>query len=88
MPRSPQPSRAETVLRLHGHPFSSYTWKALIPLYANATPFQFVAMDNAVPLSAQFPGRAHPGGHIPVLEDGDVVVVSPASSLGVGAHSM
>ena len=26
-------------LILFGHPFSSYTWKALIPLYANGTGF-------------------------------------------------
>ncbi len=29
------------MLELYGHPFSSYTWKALIPLYENATPFVF-----------------------------------------------
>jgi glutathione S-transferase len=62
-------------LQLHGHPFSSYTWKALIPLYANGTPFEFVGMATDRPLSEQFPGKAHPGGHIPVLVDGDTVVV-------------
>lgn len=62
-------------LKLHGHLFSSYCWKALIPLYANDTPFQFVETTGELPLSEQFPGRAHPGGHIPVLEDGDTVVV-------------
>ena len=30
------------MLALYGHLFSSYTWKALIPLYANDTPFEFV----------------------------------------------
>lgn len=63
------------MLKLHGHPFSSYTWKALIPLYANGTPFEFVETTGDRPLSAQFPGKAHPGGHIPVLQDGDAVVV-------------
>lgn len=66
-------------LQLHGHLFSSYTWKALIPLYANATPFEFVAMSTDRPLSDQFPGKAHPGGHIPVLVDGDTVVVEATS---------
>ena len=28
-------------LELFGHPFSSYTWKALIALYETATPFEF-----------------------------------------------
>lgn len=63
------------MLELHGHLFSSYTWKALIPLYANGTPFVFRAMMADRPLSEQFPGKAHPGGHIPVLVDGDRVVV-------------
>jgi glutathione S-transferase len=67
------------MLELHGHPFSSYTWKALIPLYANGTPFEFKMMGTDRPLSEQFPGKAHPGGHIPVLVDGDHVVVEATS---------
>jgi glutathione S-transferase len=67
------------MLRLHGHPFSSYTWKALIPLYANDTPFEFVCMDTGKPLSEQLPGKVHPGGHIPVLEDGDAIIVEATS---------
>lgn len=66
-------------LQLHGHLFSSYTWKALIPLYANETPFEFVPMATDRPLSEQFAGKAHPGGHIPVLVDGDRVVVETTS---------
>jgi glutathione S-transferase len=66
-------------LQLHGHLFSSYTWKALIPLYANDTPFEFVAMEGDRPLREQCPGKAHPGGHIPVLVDGDTVVVEATS---------
>jgi glutathione S-transferase len=66
-------------LQLHGHPFSSYCWKALIALYANDTGFEFVAMEGDKPLSEQFAGKAHPGGHIPVLVDGDTVVVEATS---------
>ena len=33
-------------LQLFGHPFSSYTWKALIALYANGTPFEFREKDG------------------------------------------
>lgn len=66
-------------LQLHGHPFSSYTWKALIALYANETPFEFVPMASDQPLSEQFAGKAHPGGHIPVLVDGDSVIVEATS---------
>ena len=28
-------------LQLFGHPFSSYTWKVLIALWADETPFEF-----------------------------------------------
>ncbi|OYW45329.1 MAG: hypothetical protein B7Z08_12955 [Sphingomonadales bacterium 32-68-7] len=63
------------MIELHGHLFSSYTWKALIPLYANGTAFRFVETATDRPLSEQFPGKAHPGGHIPVLADGATVVV-------------
>jgi glutathione S-transferase len=66
-------------LELHGHLFSSYTWKALIPLYANDTPFEFKPMAGDRPLSEQFPGEVHPGGHIPVLVDGGTVVVEATS---------
>lgn len=67
------------MLKLHGHLFSSYTWKALIPLYANGTPFEFIGTSGELPLGEQFPGKAHPGGHIPVLEDGDRIVVEATS---------
>lgn len=36
-------------LVLYGHPFSSYTQKALIALHENATPFEFKAVDSATP---------------------------------------
>ena len=68
-----------TGLELHGHPFSSYCWKALIALYANGTPFEFKPMAGDRPLSEQFPGRVHPGGHIPVLVDAGQVVVEATS---------
>ena len=67
------------MLHLHGHPFSSYCWKALIALYANDTAFEFKEMRGDLPLSEQFPGMVHPGGHIPVLVDGDTVVVEATS---------
>ncbi|HEX5747076.1 MAG TPA: hypothetical protein VFZ09_12605 [Archangium sp.] len=34
------------MLALYGHPFSSYTWKALIPLYANGTAFEHRVVGN------------------------------------------
>ena len=67
------------MLALYGHPFSSYTWKALIPLYANGTPFEFREIDPSVPKFESFTGRAHPSGQFPVLTDGDAVVVETSS---------
>ena len=66
-------------LALYGHPFSSYTWKALIPLYANGTPFEFREVGPDHPEHAMFIGEAHPAGKFPVLEDGDTVVVEATS---------
>ena len=63
------------MLTLHGHPFSSYTWKALIPLYANETEFAFREIDPSVPKFESFTGQAHPAGQFPVLVDGEAVVV-------------
>ena len=31
---------------LHGHPFSSYTWKALIALYEKELPFTFQSVED------------------------------------------
>ena len=64
------------MLRLYGHPFSSYTWKALIPLYANSTPFEFRSVDPGEGAeNGAFVAEAHPAGKFPVLVDGDTVVV-------------
>jgi hypothetical protein len=47
-------------IALFGHPFSSYTWKALIALYENATPFEFRILEadhpeNGVELARCWP---------------------------------
>jgi glutathione S-transferase len=67
------------MLELHGHSFSSYTWKALIPLYANGTPFAFREIDQSVPKFESFTGMAHPSGQFPVLVDDGTVVVEATS---------
>ena len=36
-------------LVLYGHPFSSYSQKALIALYENATPFEFKVLGPSTP---------------------------------------
>jgi len=63
------------MLALYGHLFSSYTWKALIPLYANGTEFEFRALDPDHPENFEFIAAAHPAGKFPVLTDGGVTVV-------------
>jgi len=67
------------MLALYGHPFSSYTWKALIALYANGTAFEFREIDQSVPKYESFTGKAHPSGQFPVLTDGDAIVVETSS---------
>jgi len=62
-------------LALYGHPFSSYTWKALIPLYANQTPFEFRELTPGDAAEGELLARLHPAGKFPVLSDGDTVVI-------------
>lgn len=62
------------MLALYGHPFSSYTWKALIALYANATPFEFREVSPDFPHHAAFVREASPLGKFPVLVDGNEVI--------------
>jgi glutathione S-transferase len=57
-------------LALYGHPFSSYTQKALIALYENATPFEFRAIGPDSPHSAEWL-RRWPLRKFPLLVDGE-----------------
>lgn len=66
-------------LELYGHPFSSYTWKALIPLYANETPFDFRSLNPGDEEQGKFLKRVHAAGKFPVLVDGDRTVIEATS---------
>jgi len=55
------------MLELFAHPFSSYCWKVLIPLYENDTPFAYRSMED--PESAAEFGRLWPIGKFPLLVD-------------------
>lgn len=66
-------------LALYGHPFSSYTWKALIPLYANGTEFDFRIVDPDHPANAAVVQSAGPHGKFPVLADGDHLIFEATS---------
>ena len=67
------------MLALYGHPFSSYTWKALIALYADDTPFEFRIIDADHPEHAEVVAGAGPLGKFPVLADGDNLIFESTS---------
>jgi glutathione S-transferase len=62
-------------LALYGHPFSSYTQKALIALWANETPFEFRMIDGDHPENVEELKRHWPFGQFPLLIDDGVPVV-------------
>jgi glutathione S-transferase len=66
-------------LELYGHPFSSYTWKALIPLYENATSFTFRQLGPDQPDNARAHKAVWPVGTFPVLVDAGVPVVESST---------
>ena len=64
------------MIELYGHPFSSYTWKALIALYETETPFEFrnIAGNEHPENEAAF--LAHwPVGKFPLLVDDGVAIM-------------
>ena len=62
-------------LRLYGHPFSSYTWKALIPFYAYDLPFTFEELSiDGTGKEWDFVRSASPLGKFPVLVDVETIV--------------
>ncbi len=67
------------MLELYGHPFSSYTWKALIALYASETPFDFRMLGPDEPENGARVAAASPLGKFPLLIDGDAEVFEATS---------
>ena len=63
------------MLELYGHLFSSYTWKPLIALYANETPFTFREIGPGHDANNAVVHTAHPAGKFPVLVDGDTTII-------------
>lgn len=62
---------AEPTYEIYGHPFSSYTWKALIPFYALDIPFTF---HEVMPGGDDLVSTASPLGKFPLLVDGNSVL--------------
>ena len=76
-------------LKLYGHPFSSYTWKALIPLYAHDPPFDFRSLEDVSIEEAQFVQEASPQGKFPVLVDDGVTIFEATSIIEhLAAHQL
>lgn len=73
-------------LKLYGHPFSSYTWKALIALYAAETPFAFCILDPDHPEHAEVVQSAGPIGKFPVLADGGHLLFETTTIIEYLAH--
>jgi glutathione S-transferase len=65
------------MLELFAHPFSSYCWKVLIPLYENDTPFTYRQIGPDQPENSAALAAMWPLGKFPVLlDDGRPVVES------------
>jgi len=62
-------------LALYGHPFSSYTQKALIALYENGTPFEFRSIGPDTPQHTADWLQRWPIAKFPLLVDGDRTLV-------------
>jgi glutathione S-transferase len=56
-------------LQLFGHPFSSYTQKVLIPLWADETPFEYRVVAPDHPENGEELKRHSPFGQFPLLID-------------------
>ncbi|HPA38348.1 MAG TPA: glutathione S-transferase family protein [Phenylobacterium sp.] len=66
-------------LTLYGHPFSSYTWKVLIPLYENGTPFTLANVDPSNPGAYERLAEMWPVARFPLLVDGDKPVMESSA---------
>ena len=59
---------------IYGHSFSSYSQKAHIGLYKNATPFEFKVLGPATPENFEALNKLWPIAKFPVLEDEGVAI--------------
>ena len=74
-------------LALFGHPFSSYTQKALIALWADETPFEFRMIDGEHPANVEELNLHWPFGQFPLLlDDGQAIVESTCIIEHLHAH--
>lgn len=71
--------RLAMTLALYAHPFSSYSQKALIALYENATPFEMKMIGPDTPQNFEALKKLWPLGKFPVLDDDGAVVFEATS---------
>ena len=75
------------MLELFGHPFSSYTQKVLIALWANETPFEYRLLESDHPENAAILKQHSPFGLFPLLlDDGQPVIESTPIIEHLQAH--
>ncbi len=67
------------MVRIYGHPFAAFYWKALIALYEREVHFEFLMVDPDHPENLEAIGRLAPTGQFPVLVDGDRTVIESAA---------
>lgn len=67
------------MVRIYGHPFASFYWKAAIALYERNVPFEFQMVDPEHPEHAAAAQRLAPTGQFPILIDGDRTVIESAA---------
>jgi glutathione S-transferase len=67
------------MVRLYGHPFASFVWKALIALHEREVSFELLMVDPEHPEHGQALARLTPTGQFPVLADGERAVVGSSA---------
>ena len=72
------------MLKVYGHPFASFYWKAAIALYERNVPFEFLMVEPQQVENSEAIRRLAPTGQFPVLVDGDRVVIVDYEYAGMG----
>jgi len=62
------------MIEFFGHPFSSYTWKALIAFYENDIPFDYKILEVEFPDNSARLNGFSPQGKFPAILDGDAAL--------------
>ena len=70
------------MIQLYGHPFSSFTWKALIAAYARGVPFEFRMVGPDQPENMARLAELSPTGQFPALVDGDAEITGSNAVIG------